>query len=63
MALYMKVSDDEYEFPIAIADSTAELARMLDKKVGTVRSAFKRVRKGEIANSTYKIIDTDEKEN
>lgn len=29
MKLYVKISDDEYELPEAVAESRAELARML----------------------------------
>ena len=34
--LYMAVTADKYELPIAVADSAAELARMLGRAVDTV---------------------------
>lgn len=34
--LYMKVTNDEYELPVAVADSSKELAEM----VGTTRNAI-----------------------
>ena len=48
MYLYMKVTRDKYELPVAIADSAAELARILGVKVQTVRecTAPSRVRNG-----------------
>ena len=60
MALYMKVTDDEYELPVAIADSAGELATMLGKSKYTVRSAFQRVKKGIVEHSTYVIVDDKE---
>lgn len=36
MVLYMKVTNDKYELPVAIADSAAELARMVGVKAQTI---------------------------
>ena len=33
MTLYMKVTRDEYELPVAVAETKAELARMLGVEV------------------------------
>lgn len=38
MTLYMKCTTDRYEFPIAVADSCAELARMLGLSLNSVYS-------------------------
>lgn len=35
--LYVATDKSKYEFPIAVADSSAELARMLGMRVETVR--------------------------
>lgn len=61
MYLYMKVTKDKYEFPVAIADSAAELARMVGVKTQTVQSCICRTKPGE--NCGYfkvKVEDEDE---
>ena len=40
--LYMLVSQDEYELPLAVTDSVEELARMAGVTVGTVTSSISR---------------------
>lgn len=42
MKLYMKTTTDKYELPIAVADSTHELAEMLHMTNGSVASAISR---------------------
>ncbi len=44
--LYVKTTLDKYEFPIAVADSAAELAKMLGKSPNTVHSSFSKKIKG-----------------
>ena len=34
--LYMAVTKDEYELPIAVADSVSELAKMMNMKTTTI---------------------------
>lgn len=62
MTLWIRVSDDKYELPIAVADTAAELARMLGVKRNTILSAACNERAGRIKNSCYKkvVIDDDE---
>ena len=40
MKIYMKVSLDEYELPIAIADSAYELAEMVGTKQSVIYSSI-----------------------
>lgn len=40
MTLYMRVTSDKYELPIAVADSKRELAEMQGLTPSTVRSAY-----------------------
>lgn len=40
MVLYMQVTLDEYELPLAVADSSTELARMLGLRRDSVRSSM-----------------------
>jgi hypothetical protein len=46
LMLYIKTTLDKYEFPIAVADSAAELAKMLGKSPNTVYSSFSKKIKG-----------------
>ena len=50
---------DEYELPIAVADSPTQLARMLGVKPNTVISAVSRQKKNCI-NRKYKKIQLEE---
>lgn len=59
MKLYLRVTDDEYEFPIAIADTKTELARMCGVTYETIRACLCRARKGKY-NSVYKEVEVDE---
>lgn len=45
MKLYMKVTDDEYELPLAVAETKAELSRMLGQKKNGVTNAMSYARK------------------
>ena len=42
--IWMKITKDEYELPVAVADTAAELARMLNVSVDTIYSATSRRR-------------------
>lgn len=43
--VYMMVTRDKYELPLAIADTAAELARMLGRKERTIYSAMTQAKK------------------
>lgn len=45
MKLFMIVTRDEYELPVAVSDSLTELAHMQNKSVLSMRSCFSRGRK------------------
>ncbi len=45
--LWLKISSDKYELPLAVADSAVELARMCGVTAGTIYSQMSRVRTGE----------------
>lgn len=59
--LYMKVTNDKYELPVAIADSAAELARMVGVKAQTVQSCICRMKSGKNCGY-YKIVVEDDEE-
>lgn len=60
MRLYMAVTQDKYEFPIAIADTQQKLAMMLGIDKNTIASSLSKVRRGEIKNSRFKEVFIDE---
>lgn len=60
MTLYIKVTNDKYELPVAVADSPSELAIMLGLKRQTLWSIFSRVRKGEYRYKIYQIVEIEE---
>lgn len=40
MTLYMKVTLDKYEYPVAVAESVVELAKMVNVSTNTISSAM-----------------------
>lgn len=54
--VWMMVSDDEYEFPIACAETVEELARITGKKAHIIRNAVSKYEHGRIAHSIYKRV-------
>ena len=60
MTLYMKVTRDEYELPVAVAETKAELARMLGLSKANVRSTFAKVKKYGYKHSTYVVVEVDD---
>ena len=60
MTLYMKVTRDEYELPVAVAETKAELARMLGIKREHVRTAFSHAKK--FKNPTYVVVEVEDED-
>lgn len=60
MVLWMKVTDDEYELPIAIADSRAKLARKLGIKPNSIATAIYRAKNTDHRQVFVKVIVDDE---
>lgn len=59
--LWMKVTNDKYELPLAVAESIAELARMTGTTRNSLNSIFCRNRKGLKASKHYvEVIIDDE---
>lgn len=51
--IYMKVTRGKYEFPVAMADTSVELARLVGVKQHSISSALCRVKSGKIRNCPY----------
>ena len=60
MTLFLMVTDDEYELPLAVADSAAELARITGKRENTIYSAICHAKKGDRKSIYHKIEIMDE---
>lgn len=60
MKLYLCVTDDKYELPIAVADSQAELARMVGVTCNTVCACLCRLRNGDYESSIYREVEIDD---
>lgn len=58
--IWMKVSNDKYEFPVAVADSAGELARILGIRKNAILSAISHANKKGF-NCLYKkvVIEND----
>ena len=59
MKLYMKVTKDGYEHPIAIAESVTQLARQLCISKTTVTSAMSKQRKG-LYDCYYRVVEVED---
>lgn len=60
MKLFIYVTNDEYELPLAVADSQAELARMTGKNPMSISHALFHVRHGDYKHSRYQEIEVDD---
>lgn len=57
MNVYMKVSRDKYELPIAIADTVGELAAMTGTTKESIFSNISHQQSGSIRNGSFKKVD------
>lgn len=60
--LWMKVTNDEYELPLAVAESAAELARMTGIKPESLYSIISRERHGKKHTYSYREVDIDDED-
>lgn len=59
MNLYLKVTTDEYELPLAVAGSVRELAKMCDVRIDTIYSSMSHFKHGQIVTSPYRKVEID----
>lgn len=62
MRLYMMVSKDKYELPIAVADNVRELAEMTGGSENSIRSFISKYEHGDIKNSRYRKVVVDDEQ-
>ena len=53
MIVYMEVTEDEYELPVAVAGSSEELARIVGTTGNAIKSAISHVESGRRKKSRY----------
>ena len=61
MAIWMKVTKDEYELPIAVADTAGELAMMLNVTVNSIMSGISHM-KHDGTWTAYRKVEEDEQD-
>ena len=57
--VYTMVTDDKYEFPIAMADTAVELGKIIGKSEHTIRSSICLNKKGKIKCTRFHKIKID----
>lgn len=60
MVLYMRVTNDKYQLPIAVTDTVAELAKIFGTTPNAVSSAISKQRAGRQAGTYYRVEVDDE---
>ena len=59
MILYIMVTRDKYELPLAVDDTAAELARMVGVTTNAVLSGISKARKGKLKKAKYIRVEVD----
>lgn len=62
MKLYLAITRDKYELPLAVADSPNELARMCGVKPNNVSSAISNWKSGKRRRSCFICVDIEDGE-
>lgn len=60
MAIWMKVTNDIYELPVAVADNPRELAKLCGTTANAVKSGVSHVRKGHQKRSSYVKVEEED---
>lgn len=62
MKLYLLITNDQYELPLAVADTPTELSQMTGYKRSYIKSALSKFDKGERPNAPFRRIEVDDDE-
>lgn len=62
MKVWMRITNDEYELPIAVANSAAELGRICGTNANAIRSAISHVKHGRKPFTSFICVEIDDKE-
>lgn len=60
MNVYMVVSEDKYELPLALADTVDELAEIINVNSNSIFSALSKFKHGKIKFSRYVKVEIDD---
>lgn len=60
MTLYIKTTDDEYELPVAVGESVADLARQLHVSTSVISHGINNTSKGIYKHSVYRKVEIDD---
>jgi hypothetical protein len=58
--LYLLVTQDEFELPLAVADTQTELARMVGVSHRTIASTLCKYRKGEYKSARFREVEVED---
>lgn len=62
MTLYLEVSTDKYELPVAVAESVKELSKLRGVSIFTIYNAMRQVRSGITNKSKYIKVEVQSNE-
>ena len=62
MTVYMEVTQDSLELPVALADSPRELSRMTGATISTIYKSVSRIRTGEHKRGRFVKVEFEENE-
>ena len=62
MHVYIAVTKDEYELPIALGDSARELAEQLGTTENAIRSSISHAKAGVMKWTMYRKVEIDDEE-
>lgn len=60
VTLWLEVTPDKYELPLAVADSARELGKLRGKKPNTIMSCAGRVKAGKRKQSIYVKVEVED---
>ena len=60
--VYMKVTTDKYELPVAVADSVKGLSNLVGATANSIRTCIWRNEHGDAKSSSYRRVEIDEME-
>lgn len=63
MKLYMVVTNDKYELPVAVSEKRVEIAKMTGMALSSVCNAFARADRTKRPTGKYKYVIVEEGEN
>ena len=62
MTIYMQVTSDEYELPVAVADSVKGLAKLAGVNEKTICSSISHMKSGRNKTSIYRRVEVEDEE-